>query len=76
MSQGSKYASKCNYGRVLNILEFRVCHVSAYASVAQGSEYVWIRLNSALWQGSEYAFLTFDRVLNKLPVLNMPGLGI
>ena len=31
--QGSKYASECNYGKVLNILEFRVCVVSAYASV-------------------------------------------
>ena len=28
-----------NYGRVLDIPGFRVCQVSAYASVAQGLEY-------------------------------------
>ena len=39
MWQGAEYASGCNYGRVLNIPGFRVCQVSAYASVAQGSEY-------------------------------------
>ena len=31
--------SGCNYGRVLNIPGLRVCQVSEYASVAQGSEY-------------------------------------
>ena len=31
-----------NYGRVLNIPGFPVCQVSAYASVAEGSEYAWI----------------------------------
>ena len=30
--------SRYNYGRVLKISEFQVCQVSAYASVAQGSE--------------------------------------
>ena len=30
----------------------------------------------ALWQCSEYVWLTFHRVLNKPPVLNMPGLRI
>ena len=39
---GSEYMSGYNYGRVLNILGFRVCQVSAYASVAQGSEYGWM----------------------------------
>ena len=43
-----------NYGMVLNIPGFRVCQVSAYASVAQGSEYVSIWLNDTLWQGPEY----------------------
>ena len=28
-----------NYGRVLNIPGFQVCHVSSYVSVAQSSEY-------------------------------------
>ena len=65
---GSEYASGCNYGRVLNI---RVCQVSAYVNIAQGSEYVWIWLNNALWQGSEYACSIFHKVLNKPPVLNM-----
>ena len=36
----------------------------------------WILLNNALSQGSEYAWSTFHRVLNKRPVLNMPGLRI
>ena len=31
-----------NYGRVLNIRGLRICQVSLYASVAQGSEYAWI----------------------------------
>ena len=30
---------------------FWICQVSKYASVAQGSEYAWIRMNNALWQG-------------------------
>ena len=68
--------SECNYGRVLNIPEFRVCQVSAYANVAQGSEYAWIWLNDALWHGSEYVWSTFHRALNKPSVLNMPGLRI
>ena len=52
---------------------FRVCQVSAYASVAQGSEYVWIWLNNALRQGSKYTSSTFHKVLNQAPVLNIPG---
>ena len=36
---GSEYMLGYNYGRVLNILGFSVCQVSAYARVAQGSEY-------------------------------------
>ena len=55
MWQGSEYAPGCNYGRVLNIPRFRLCQVSTYASVAQGSEFHWILLNNALWQGCEYA---------------------
>ena len=51
-------------GKVLNIPGFRVCQVSAYASIAQGYEYARIRLNNALWQGFEYAWSTFHRVLN------------
>ena len=62
-----------NYGRVLNISRFRVCQVSAYASVAQGSECVSIWLNDTLWQGPEYTWSTFHRALNKPPVLNMAG---
>ena len=50
-----------NYGRFLNIPGFRVCQVSAYATVAQGSEYAWSM---------------FHRVLNELAILNMPGLRI
>ena len=65
-----------NYGKVLNIPGFLVCHVSVYASVALGSEYAWIWLNDALWQGSEYIWSTFQRAFNKPPVLNMPGLRI
>ena len=66
----------CNYGRVLDIPEFRVSQVSVYARVAQGSEYAWIWLNNASWQSSEYACSMFYRVLNKPPVLNMQGLRI
>ena len=33
MWQGSEYPSKCNKGRVLNIPEFRIFQVSAYARV-------------------------------------------
>ena len=40
--QDSEYPSGCNYGRVLNIPGFQVFQVSAYASVAHGSEYGWI----------------------------------
>ena len=36
----------------------------------------WICLDNALWQGSEYVWPTFYRVLNKHPVLNMPRLRI
>ena len=43
-------------------------------SAGQCSEYAWIWLNNAPWQGSEYACSTFHTVLNKPPVLNMPGL--
>ena len=54
--------------------------VSAYASVVhmhmQGSKYALIWLNNALWQGPEYAWSLDHKVLNKLPVLNMPGLRI
>ena len=41
-------------------LQYQNVHwgISAYASVAQGSEYAWIWLNNILWQGFEYAFLT------------------
>ena len=76
MWQGSEYMSGYNYGRVLHIPGFRVCQVSTYASVAQGSEYAWMWLNDALWQGSEYVWSTFHRALNKPPVLNMPRLRI
>ena len=49
---------------------------SAYASVAQGFEYTWMWMNNALRQGSEYAWSTFCRILNKSLVLNMIGLKI
>ena len=45
--------------------KIRVCQVSACGRVAQGSEYAWIWLNNALWQGSKYTCSTFHRVLNK-----------
>ena len=47
--QGSEYALWCNYGRVLNIPGFRVCQVSAYASVVEGCEYARVT------QHAEYA---------------------
>ena len=65
--QGSEYALGCNYRRVLNIPGFRLSQIFAYASVAEGSECAWIWLNNVLWQGLEYAWSTFLRVLNKLP---------
>ena len=68
MWQDYEYESGCNYERVLNILGFRVCQVSAYASVAQDSGYAWTWLNNALWQGSENAWSAFHRVLNKLRI--------
>ena len=74
--QGCEYVSGYKYGRVLNIPGFQVCQVFAYASIIQGSEYNWIWLNNPLWQGSEYARSMFHRVLDKPPVLNMPGLRI
>ena len=74
--QGSEYELGCNYGRVLNIPWFQVYQVSAYASIAQGSEYAWIWLNNTVWQGSEYAWSTFHRALNKPLVLNMVGCRI
>ena len=40
MWQGSEYMSRYNYESVLNFPGFRLGQVSAYASVAQGSEYV------------------------------------
>ena len=72
--QGCQYARGCNYGRVLDISGFRVCQVSAYASVAQDTEYAWIWQNNTLEQGSEYAWSTFHRGLNTPAVLNMLGL--
>ena len=63
--QSSEYASGSNYGRVLNIPRSVQC-----------SEYVSIWLNYVLRQSSEYTGSTFHEVLNKLPVLNMPGLRI
>ena len=36
--QSSEYAVGCNYGRVLNIPGFHVCHVSVYEIVVQDSE--------------------------------------
>ena len=72
----SEYVSGYNYGRVLNFPGLQVCQVCVYPNVAQGSEYLWIRLNNALWQGSEYAWSTFHSVLNKPPVLHMPELRI
>ena len=36
------------------------------------------RLNKLcrLWQGSEYTWSKFQRVLNMPPILNIPGLGV
>ena len=44
----TEYGSGCNYERVLNIPGLQVCQASAYASVAQGSEYDSILLNNTL----------------------------
>ena len=74
--QGSEYVSGCNYRRILNIPGFQVCRASVNASNTPGSKYVWIWLSDALWQGSEYAWSTFRRVLNKPLVLNKLGLKI
>ena len=43
--QGSEYALGSNYGRILNIPGLRVCQVSAYVQVMQGSEYarIWLQ---------------------------------
>ena len=57
-------------------LGFRVCQVYVYASVAEGSEYVFIWLNNVLCQDSEYAWSAFHSILNKPPILNMLGLRI
>ena len=76
MWQGSEYAFGYNYGRVLNIPGLKVFQVSPYTNVALGPEYTWAWLNNALQQGSEYAWSTFHKLLNKLPVLNKPGLRI
>ena len=48
MRQGSEYISGYNYGRILDIPGFLARPVSAYSSVAQGSEYAWIWLNNAM----------------------------
>ena len=42
MWQGSENTLGCNYGRVLNIPGFQICQLSAYANVAQRSEYARI----------------------------------
>ena len=69
--QGSEYVLGSNYGRDLSILEFKICHVSAYARVAEGSEHAWIWLNKALINCSDYG-----RAFNMPPVLIIAGLGI
>ena len=38
----------CNCGRVLNIPGLQVCQVSAYASIALGSEYAWSTFHRVL----------------------------
>ena len=70
-----------NNGSVLNIPRFRICQVSAYARVTQGSEYAWIWLNN-VW----IKCFVYGRVLNIsgqsltrfwMPsVPNMSGIGI
>ena len=62
---------RMQYGRVLNILGFREWQVSACASIAYGSEYDWIWLNNALWQGSEYAWPMLHMVLNEPPFVEL-----
>ena len=62
--QGSECVSGCNYASVLNTPGSQVFQVSAYASVAQGSEYAWIWLYNALSQGPEYAWSTFQGFKN------------
>ena len=52
---------------LLNIPGFRVYQVSAYASVAQFSEYAGIWLNNALQQGSDNVWSTFQSALSKFP---------
>ena len=47
--------------------------VSAYTVAAQGLEYTLIWLNNSLWQVLN---MSFHRVLNMSPVLNMSGLKI
>ena len=65
ISVGMQFQKGSEYSRISSI------PVSAYLSVAQGSEYAWVWLNNAQWYGSEYAWSTFHCVINKPPVLNM-----
>ena len=67
MWQGSKYASGCNYGRVLNILRFQLCQVSVNASIVQGSDMPKSCPMAGFWNGRSM----FHRVLNRPLVLNM-----
>ena len=64
--QGSEFVLGCNYGKVLNIPSpgFRVCQVSAYASVAQGSEYAWIWLKAGFWRFVELGHFYKDFIKN------------
>ena len=49
----------------MNIPGFRVCQVPEYASLAQGSGYALMWMNSILWHCSKYAWSTIQRVLYK-----------
>ena len=77
--QCSEHAPWYNYQKVVNIPRLWIGQVSPYASVTQ-PEYAWIWLNKAWTNCSDYVrvvtWSNLHRVLNMLPVLNTPGLGI
>ena len=71
--QYSEYVLGCNYGTVLYIPWIWVCQVFAYASVVYGCKYGLIMHYGRVLKMPDQHFA---RILNKPPVLNMPGFRI
>ena len=78
------FISFCKYGRVLNMClntimkgfqifqdseYIRFLHMQAFHKVLNMPEY-------ALWQGSAFSWAMFHRILNRPPVVDIPGLRI